>query len=121
MGYPVSFQGGGIRPSVPLRPTPQDVQDAAGGQLRFVITSSLGSMSFARGFGTRASQTLFRANNPAATHVVTEDTRTAVRTFLPFLQLLELRVQQVDDGLVVNLRHQHQQSLVPGETTVEVR
>ena len=121
LGYPVSFAGGGLKPSVPTHPTPQDVQDAAGGQLRFVIQSSRGSMSFLRGFGTRAHEMLFRANNPSAPSVIVEDSKHAVETFLPYLKLINIQTKTVEDGIVISLVHQHQQSLIPGETKVEVR
>lgn len=120
MKYPPTFTSGGIAPSSPINPTVTDIQEAATDAMYFTIRATQGSMFMSRDFGTRASALLFGVNNEPAAIELKQDVGQALRTYFPYLRIRALNVQTDDEGLTVEITHQHTQSLAPSTASVRV-
>lgn len=121
MKYPPTFRSGGMAPSTPQNPSISDVQEAATDAMYFTLRATQGSMFMARGFGTRVSALLFGVNNAAAEIEIRQDVIAAIRTYFPYLRLLKMQVTRDDEGITIEVEHQHTQSLAPSSATVRLR
>jgi phage baseplate assembly protein W len=120
MKYPPTFASGGLAPSSPTNPTVTDIQEAATDAMFYTIRATQGSMFMARDFGTRASALLFGVNNEPAAIELQEDVARSLQVYFPYVRIRNLTVTPDDEGLTVEITHQHTQSLAPSTASVRV-